>query len=101
MEVHMLVLLIVLAVLFAGWLFFPRHTFVSSYCLNILVNIDQTVNTIFCGDPDETISSRVGKGAEKGIKFYVYFAKFLDWFDEGHAKREIEADEGSSQISKS
>lgn len=97
----MLVFLAILAVLFAGWLVFPRHTFMSRYCLNILVNLDQTVNTIFFGDPDETISSRVGKGAEKGIRFYVYFAKFLDWFDKGHAKREIEADEGSSQISKS
>ena len=96
----MITFLIVLLGLFVGWLAFPEKTFVSRYCLNILVSIDQLINTIFGGDPDETISSRVGKGEAKGIKFYVYFAKFLDLFQKGHAQKEIEPDEGRDQIAK-
>ena len=90
----------IMAVLFAGFLLFPSHTFVSRYCLNLLVAIDQFFNTLFLGDPDETLSSRIGNGSEAGIKFFKFWAKFLDFFDKGHAKREIEKDEGGSQITK-
>lgn len=37
-----------------------------SRLLNILIGIDQTGNAAFGGNPDETISSRVGKAAAKG-----------------------------------
>jgi len=30
------------------------------YFKNILIGIDQLINTLFLGDPDETISSRTG-----------------------------------------
>lgn len=34
--------------------------------LNILIGLDQTGNAAFGGNPDETLSSRVGKAAEQG-----------------------------------
>lgn len=35
---------------------------------NVLIGIDQTGNAALGGNPDETISSRVGKAAERGVR---------------------------------
>ncbi|MDP4158147.1 MAG: hypothetical protein Q8911_00075 [Bacillota bacterium] len=37
----------------------------GKYFYNILIGIDQLCNTILGGDPDETISSRMGKHLAK------------------------------------
>ena len=34
---------------------------IFKYFLNVLIGVDQLGNTILGGDPDETISSRLGK----------------------------------------
>ncbi len=62
---------------------------------NILIAIDQLVNTIFGGDPDETISSRVGKDADKN-KFAAFMVKFLDIFEKEHCEKSKEDDEGKN-----
>jgi hypothetical protein len=64
------------------------------YFWNILISIDQLANTILGGDPDETISSRVGKRAKKGCKFCKFVCRILDIFDKGHCEKSIEKDEG-------
>ena len=38
----------------------------GSYFKNVLIGIDQLVNALLGGDPDETVSSRVGKAAAAG-----------------------------------
>lgn len=38
----------------------------GGYLLNILIAVDQLINTLAGGDPDETISSRLGK-ARRGL----------------------------------
>lgn len=38
---------------------------VKKYIYNILIGIDQLCNAILGGDPDETISSRLGKHVAK------------------------------------
>jgi hypothetical protein len=38
---------------------------VRKYFWNILVSIDQFVNTLLGGNPDETVSSRMGKHLAK------------------------------------
>lgn len=35
---------------------------------NVLIGLDQTANAAVGGNPDETISSRVGKAAERGVR---------------------------------
>jgi len=35
--------------------------FLARYGTNLLLSFDQTVNAIMMGDPDETISSRLGR----------------------------------------
>lgn len=38
---------------------------IKKYIFNILIGIDQLCNTILGGDPDETMSSRMGKHLAK------------------------------------
>lgn len=64
------------------------------YIWNILISIDQLFNTILAGDPDETLSSRMGKRARKGDKFSKCVCRVLDIFDKGHCEKSIERDRG-------
>ena len=66
---------------------------------NVLVSTDQFVNTLLGGDPDETISSRMGKWmsyetdlVRRQIAKPVCWV--LDIFDSGHCSSSIEEDEG-------
>jgi hypothetical protein len=74
--------------------------FIGKYILNILITIDQLFNVLFLGDPDETISSRLGKLERKGTTFYFtrLVIDFLDGLDPGHARKSIEDDEGTEDL---
>jgi hypothetical protein len=69
------------------------------YIYNILIAIDQLFNTIFGGDPDETISSRLGKNYRD-----TWMEKFVDWLfrkkTSNHCENAIESDEGKDSILK-
>ena len=66
---------------------------IGRYFWNILISIDQLVNTLFGGDPDETISSRLGKWERanknsKGIKKWVYNLTnpIVEFFEKDHIR---------------
>jgi hypothetical protein len=64
------------------------------YFLNILISIDQLINTILGSDPDETLSSRIGKHY-KG----TFIEKFVNMiFGNNHCQKVIEKDEGKDAI---
>ena len=72
---------------------------------NILIGIDQLGNAIIGGDPDETISSRIGKIKRKGggkiprWRIITRLADYaLDKIDPGHSTDAIEEDEGDDAI---
>lgn len=66
---------------------------------NILVSLDQLASVFLGGDPDETISSRVGKWSASGSKVGRFFEIILDSiFGKNHCKECIEADEGKEKI---
>jgi len=78
---------------------------ILKYCLNILISLDQFGNALFGGDPDETISSRLGKlkirhGGK--IPWYRPMSKFVDWgldqIDPNHSIDAIEEDEGQDAV---
>jgi hypothetical protein len=46
---------------------------IAKWLLNIIISIDQLVNTVFGGDPDITISSRLGSNYPNSV-----LAKFVD-----------------------
>jgi hypothetical protein len=67
------------------------------YIWNLLISIDQLLNTILAGDPDETISSRMGKRVKKkNCKVCKVLCRFLDLFEKDHCYKSIEKDEGQS-----
>ena len=83
---------------------------VGRYSLSILIGIDQLVQVIMSpimsgkiGDPDETISSRLGKMKLKyggTIPWFHPLAGFIDWgcnkIDPGHSLDAIEPTEGEA-----
>jgi len=78
---------------------------IGKWLLNILISIDQLGNTITGGDPDETISSRIGKMKVKHggrIPWYRPLSKVVDWgldkIDPNHSIDAIEQDEGKDAI---
>lgn len=62
------------------------------YLLKVLVSLDQLINTIFGGSPDETLSSRWGK-ARRDCKFCSFMCSILNVFEENHCEKSIERDE--------
>lgn len=72
---------------------------VSLYFWNFLVAIDQLANTLLGGDPDETMSSRMGKNVRAGkCKLCKVICYFLNKIDPNHCEKSIEPDEGSRQV---
>ena len=77
-----------------------EHGKLVTYILNILLGIDQLANAILFGDPDETISSRMGKwirDEEGGVRKKIAYVlcRMLHWFDKDHCLDAIENDEGN------
>jgi len=69
------------------------------YLLNILIAIDQLLNALLFGDPDETLSSRMGKYVVRGRGFIpCVLCKLLDmvFSEKDHCKNSIELDEGNA-----
>ena len=77
----------------------------GKWILNVLIGIDQLGNAIAGGDPDETISSRLGKMKLRyggTIPWRRPLSKIVDWgldkIDPNHSIDAIEPDEGSEAI---
>jgi len=69
----------------------------NRYFFNLLIAIDQLLNALMGGDPDETISSRMGKYVQRGRGFIpCVLCKLLDavFREKDHCKNSIETDEG-------
>ena len=82
-------------------------TRLKKYFWNNLIAFDQSINTLFAGDPDETISSRMGKWARdghnnKGLRKYLWkLVNFVvEIFEKDHFKKSIEDDEGNDKVIK-
>ncbi len=73
---------------------------VCKYIWNILIALDQLLNALLGGDPDETISSRIGKALREGRAgwFVRAIAWTLDKIDPHHCEDAIEEDEGKDAI---
>lgn len=69
---------------------------IKKYFWNLLISIDQFINTIFGGDPDETISSRIGKHKDSN-RLARFLSGFLDLFEWNHTEKSIEEDEGKDE----
>jgi hypothetical protein len=81
---------------------------IRRYLLNVLIAIDQLINAILFGDPDETISSRLGK-TQRGDhgptwkRIWMPLRLTVDGLfylvgDPNHCIRSIEKDEGQNAV---
>lgn len=66
------------------------------YFWNVLIAIDQLCNAVLLGgDPDETISSRMGKHVAKhDCPFCNFLCGLLNLIQKDHCVKSIEKDEG-------
>lgn len=79
-----------------------------NWLIPLLVAIDQLIAVLLrkplgwlfrtdrFGDPDETISSVLGKEARAGNPRAMRACRMLDWIDRGHCEKAIERDEGNA-----
>jgi hypothetical protein len=59
----------------------------EAYLKRALIGLDMFMNVLTDGDPDETISSRSARAAEKGRKWGIFMSKFLDEFQKDHGAK--------------
>ena len=78
---------------------------IGKWIVNVLIGVDQLGNSILAGDPDETISSRLGKMKLRyggRIPWYRPLSKIVDYglekIDSGHSIDAIEKDEGKDAV---
>jgi hypothetical protein len=72
---------------------------IGKYIWNIIIWLDQGLNTLRGGDPDETLSSAAGKYAREGRGWIpCHFCKFLNLFQKDHCLRSIEEEEGKDDL---
>lgn len=62
------------------------------YIHNILISLDQLLNTVLGGDPDEVLSSRIAK--RQDVWIWRQLGAVLEWIDPGHLEAALEKDEG-------
>ena len=73
---------------------------IIKYIWNNLLAFDRQINALLCGDPEETLSSRMGKLVEQGrcpFCFYIC-THFLHKLDPNHCQKSIDRDEGDDEI---
>lgn len=71
----------------------------KKYLYNILIGIDQLSNAILGGDPDETMSSRMGKHVARHDSWFCNLVcALLNKIQPGHCIKAIEKDEGKNAI---
>lgn len=67
----------------------------KAWLLNIAIAIDQLVNVVAAGAPDETLSSRAHRLRAKGHRWWGWTAAAIDallFFDKNHCARAYEAE---------
>lgn len=64
----------------------------KKYLWNIVISLDQLLNTVLAGSPDETISSRCAK--RRTQPGWRVLAWIIEAVDPGHLDKAVEYDEG-------
>lgn len=68
---------------------------------NVLLSLDQLLNAILWGDPDETLSRRAGRARDTNRKWGCILCKVLDWVDDRHCQKTLDRiglEEGQNSV---
>lgn len=65
---------------------------------NVLLALDQLLNALLSGDPDETLSSRAGRARDRGERWGCILCGLLDRLDRRHCAKSNEGDEGGDSV---
>lgn len=90
-------ILLLQAVLYIPILVMSKDKTLNKYLINNLIGTDQSCNALYGGDPDETISSRLGKSQNSNI-VARWVSRFLDLFQNNHVEKSEEPEEGKDKI---
>jgi len=72
----------------------------KSYLWNILVALDQMLNTLLSGCPDETFSARTHRKAEAGQWFWVALRRVINqafFWEDDHCRLSFENEKNRAQ----
>ena len=75
----------------------------KTYLLNIAIAVDQLVNVLMAGAPDETLSSRAHRMRAKGHRWWGWTAAAIDalfFFDPDHCARAYQSERMRLQMPK-
>lgn len=76
----------------------------KKYFKNWWIGLDQWINTWFGGDPDETMSSQLGKRKDlkyaKPFYLIINFIAYKVFGQKNHCEQSIEPDEGEDAVLK-
>lgn len=68
------------------------------YIMNILILLDQALNTIAAGSPNETISERAAKARNAGRKWGCVLCRLLDLVNPGHCDNALTSTIGDDAV---
>ena len=76
-----------------------QHTYIPgrpilTYFRRLFVALDQVLNAVTLGSPDETLSSRLHKDMDKRRVIPCILCALLGWLDKDHCEKALEPDEG-------
>ncbi|ALC60108.1 hypothetical protein [Burkholderia pseudomallei] len=71
---------------------------IGRYLLNFAVLLDEAVNTIFGGSPNETISERAAKARNAGRRWGCVLCRALDRISRGHCDNALTATIGDDAV---
>lgn len=72
--------------------------FVLRYLMNLLILLDQALNTIAAGSPNETISERAARARNAGREWGCVLCRFLDWINPNHCDKALTSTIGDDAV---
>ena len=73
-------------------------TKLGQYFLNFAILLDEAVNTVAGGSPNETISERAAKARNAGRKWGCVLCKLLGWINPGHCDNSLKSTIGDDAV---
>lgn len=70
-----------------------------AYLKNVLIGVDQLLNTLFCGWPDETLSSRCWRWHRDGVRHWPRrLVDTLFFWEKEHCRESYESEQLRMQM---